>query len=203
MTTAGIRQTCLVLAAGVLWPALAAPVWAQNAVHVLPQSSFAAPAYPHYGYGYGYGYSSTLFEGVLRGRADVVRASGEAAVLWAEAERKHQDAVRLSLENSVRRLQVRHERERMGLAHRLAVQELRRNAAEARRASRTGSAVLPVKSVLADAETRASNKVDLGRSLLERGRELSARRWFENVVAEFPETEAAVEAQQLLAGLAN
>ena len=193
MATPGTLRTQVILAAGLLAAALPArTAWAQAAAHVTP--AFGVGFYPYYGHGY----SSSLPEGILRGRADVVRALGEAAVLWAEAERKHQDAVRLALENRVRRLQTRQERERMGRTHRIEVQELRRALVASRRAARTGSSALPVKTALADPDTRAANKLDLGRSLLERGREPSARRWLKSVIAEYPESGAAVEASELL-----
>ena len=160
----------------------------------------APVVWPYYGYG-NYPHSSTLPEGVLRGRAELTRAAGEASLYWAEAEARYQIARRRALENRLRALQIRQERERLGLAHRRAVRELRRAANESRR-SGLADAMLPEPSPIRfDTELRASNKLGLGRSLLERGREESAYRWLESLMIEFPDTRAAVEAENLLIAL--
>jgi hypothetical protein len=70
----------------------------------------ATPA-PASGYGWGFGYhSSTAFEGYARGRADVIRAKGEANLNNALAQREWESAYKQYLENRVNRVRTFYER---------------------------------------------------------------------------------------------
>jgi hypothetical protein len=152
-----------------------------------------------YEYDSAYGHhSSTAQEGVLRGSADGLRAVGETSVYVAEAERRHQDAVRQSLENRLRLLQVRQEMERMILAHRTAIREMRRASTLSHQQDSASAEAIAMQLDPVVLEKRALNKLHLAETLLEKGREEAGRRWLEDLVAEFPETQAAEQARMLL-----
>ena len=94
---------------------------ADEPVVPLPRPVFAGgvsiPTGGYYG-GVHFGAASTAHESILRGRADVIRARGENALLTAEALRSLEEAKSRFLDNEVKRLNVRHERERLGIARR-------------------------------------------------------------------------------------
>lgn len=91
-----------------------------------------APA-PSAGYGWGFGYhSSTAFEGYARGRADVIRAKGEANLNNALAQREWESAYKQFLENRVNRVRTFYERREIYNQQQAKVYAERRDKLEAR-----------------------------------------------------------------------
>ena len=79
-----------------------------------------SPYYPHH-HPWWWGYRVyNPWEGVLRGKADVIRAQGQRAKANAEARVTNEEARRKAMENQVVRVQTHLERERMGREQRAA-----------------------------------------------------------------------------------
>src|SRR5262245_34711728 len=74
-------------------------------------------------YGFG-GHASTFQEGVLRGEAELLRAEGEAALNSAEALRSVEAAVDQALDNRVKTLAVRQQRQLMARLHQAQLQRM-------------------------------------------------------------------------------
>lgn len=133
---------------------------------------------------------------VLHGCSDLLRSAGQRELLHYEALRSREAAVEHALENSVRRLEVRQQRQLMGLQHR----ETQRRAERARRAASPATTESEPVDEAADAERRAANKLHLARGLLAAGRHTAADRYLEDIIHDFAGTAAAKEAGLLLAG---
>lgn len=163
---------------------------------------------PHLGFGPGYfygGHASTFQEGVLRGQADLVRARGEQNLNNAQALRHVEEAVDRALDNHVKTLATRQEREMMARQHRAEVARLKeQRQSEARAARLLAQAEAEVEVDLAElaakAERLAASKLELARKLQAQGRVAKAREWMQQIVAEYPGTAAAREVGVMLAG---
>jgi len=85
------------------------------------------------GYGWGFGYhSSTAFEGYARGRADVIRAKGEANLNNALAQREWESAYKQYLENRINRVRTFYERREIYNQQQAKLYAERRDKLEAR-----------------------------------------------------------------------
>lgn len=156
------------------------------------------------GYCYG-GHAATLQESVLRGHADVVRAHGENALNTAEALRSIEAAREHALENKVKRLAVRQQREMMARAHQAEVERL-----ELARRMEVRSAALQAKAEAEAAmtpaekaekrERLAAGKLDLARRLAEQGHAEKAQEFMDEIARDYPGTAAAREVSLLIAG---
>jgi hypothetical protein len=71
--------------------------------------------YPHYGF-YGGFHSSTLAEGYLRGRAELIQARGVASLYYAQALREREEARNLYLENRMANFRYHAERRELRAA---------------------------------------------------------------------------------------
>lgn len=169
----------------------------------LPRPTFAAGVAPVVGVHGDFrtgAAASTAHESILRGRADVIRAQGENALLVAEALRSFEEAKSRFLDNEVKRLAVRQERRRMGLAEqqeRFARYQARRETTMAlNRAAREMQATyVPADEI---AETQAQNKLRLAKNLLINGRFESGIVGLIDVTRKYTETAAADEAAAIL-----
>lgn len=163
---------------------------------------------PHWAFGHGFyhgGHASTFQEGVLRGKADLVRARGEQNLNNAQALRHFEEAVDRALDNQVKTLATRQERELMARRHRAELARLKeQRQAEARSARMLAqaeeAAQLDPFELAAMAERLAAGKLELARKLQEQGHVQKAREWLQQIVAEYPGTSAAREVGVLLAG---
>ena len=189
MSTMLQRTSFIAVAAAVLLSGGATQAQDHDHVHFVPRT---------YGSGY-YGwspYSTTWQEGLLHGYSDLLRASGQHEILHNEALRSREAAIEHALENSVRRLEVRQTRQLMGLQHRETQRRLER---ERRAASITNAQDAEPVDEAAEAERRATNKLQLARNLLDAGRQGAAKKFLEDILRDFSETGAAEEAGRLLA----
>ncbi len=177
---------------------------ADDLVAPLPRPTFAggvvAPAVGGYGYLRTGAAASTAHESILRGQADVIRANGEHALLVAEALRSFEEAKSRHLDNEVKRLAVRLERRRMGLAE----QHIRHTEYQSRRettmALNRAAREIQVTStpVAALNETHAQSKLRLAKSLLQNGQIDAGVNGLVNVTRQFTTTAAAEEAAAIL-----
>lgn len=169
-----------------------------------PLPRLSPPVSGHHGDYYG-GHASTFPESVLRGQADVMRASGEQALNTAEALRSLEAAEEHRLDNRVKRLAVRQQREVMARTHRAEMERLKlAQRAEARAArqqeqAETEAAMTP-KEKAARTERLAAGKLELARRLADQGHEAKAQEWMQAIVRDYPGTTAALEVSTLLAG---
>jgi hypothetical protein len=153
--------------------------------------------FPH-GFGFGFG-ATTAFESFARGKADLIRARGESNVLNSQALQNLEEARSRALDNEVKELATRQEKQRMGQA-RLAAEAEQRKADHERylanheRLERTGDGAATV-------EKRAASRLQLARKLIENGKTATARGWLTGLVEQYPETDAALAAAELLASL--
>jgi len=181
--------------------ALSSVAAAQEPAHPLPRPIFSGGVVaPVHGYGHLGGAATTAQESFLRGRADVIRANGENALLTAEALRSLEEAKSRFLDNEVKRLAVRQERRRMGLAEqhrRHAGYQARRNTMMA-----INRASLEIQQTLIPAgeltETRAQSKLRLAKNLLTNGRFESGIAGLEEITQLYAQTGAAREASLIL-----
>ncbi len=170
----------------------------------LPRPTFAggvvAPVIGGYGHLRTGAAASTAHESINRGRADLLRAHGEHALLTAEALRSYEEAKSRFLDNEVKRLAVRQERRRMGLAEqhmRHAEYQARRETTMAlNRAAREMQAThIPAGEIT---ETRAQSKLRLAKNLLINGRIQSGITGLVDVTQQYTHTAAAKEAAAIL-----
>ncbi|MGE4003074.1 MAG: hypothetical protein AB7I48_23025, partial [Planctomycetaceae bacterium] len=158
----------------------------------VPTGGFYGPAF--------FGGGSTAHESILRGRADVIRAQGEAALMTAEAARSFEEAKSRFLDNEVKRLAVRQERRRLGIAeraHRYEHIQLKRETQMAlNRAAREVQAAA-VESV--QIESQADSKLRLALDLLQRGNVEAGTASLQEITRQFGQTEAAQQAASILA----
>lgn len=147
---------------------------------------------------YGYGHSATFQESVLHGQADLVRAHGENAVNTAEALRSLEAAEEHRLDNKVKRLSVRQQRQIMGRTHKAEVQRLKlaqRAEMKAAREQERAEAEASMSSTEKEArlERLAASKLTLARKLAEQGHDEKAREWMNEILRDYPGTAAALE----------
>ncbi|MCA9024778.1 MAG: hypothetical protein KDA86_06160 [Planctomycetaceae bacterium] len=170
----------------------------------LPRPTFGsgvvAPVVGGYGYHRTGAAASTAHESILRGRADVIRAQGEQALLIAEALRSYEEAKSRFLDNEVKRLAVRQERRRMGLAdqhERFAKYQARRETTMAlnRAAREIQATYVPAEQIT---ETHAQTKLRLAKNLLINGRIDSGISGLVEVTQKYTNTDAAEEAAAIL-----
>jgi hypothetical protein len=174
--------------------------------HKLPHAGFHIA--PHWVFGPGHfygGHASTFDEGVLRGRADLARARGEQALNNAQALRHLAAAVDYALDNHVKTLATRQEREMMARRHLAELARLKeQRQAEARTARLLAQAEAEAEldrfELAAKAERLAAGKLQLACRLQEQGHTDKAREWLREIVAEYPGTAAAREVGIMLAG---
>jgi len=168
----------------------------------LPRVSVSGGGDSDYGH---FGGAATFQESVLRGEAEVLRARGEQALNTAEALRSLEAAEDHALDNKVKRLSVRQQRELMARNHKAQVQRLKlAQRAEVRSArlqeqSEAEAALSPTEKV-ERLERLAAGKLSLARKLAEQGKADTAREWMEQIVQEFPGTSAAREISLMIAG---
>ncbi len=153
--------------------------------------------FPH-GFGFGFG-ATTAFESFARGKADLIRARGESNVLNSQALQNLEEARSRALDNEVKELATRQEKQRMGQSRLAADAEQRkadheRYLANHERLEHTGSEA-------ANAAKRAASRLQLARKLIENGKTATAREWLTGLVEQYPETDAALAAAELLASL--
>lgn len=153
---------------------------------------------------YGYGHSATFQESVLHGQADLVRAHGENAVNTAEALRSLEAAEDHRLDNKVKRLSVRQQRQIMGRTHQAEVQRMKlaqraemKSAREQERAE--SEALMSPAEKAAKLERLAANKLALARKLAAQGHDEKAREWMDEIVRDYPGTAAAHELSPMVA----
>ena len=177
---------------------------ADEPAYPLPRPTFAggvvAPAVGGYGYLRTGAAASTAHESILRGRADVIRASGEHALLVAEALRSYEEAKSRYLDNEVKRLAVRQERRRMGLAEQqmqFAKYQARRETTMALNRARN-EIQLSTTPVTELTETRAKSKLRLAKNLLINGRYDEGVNGLVEVTQQYTQTAAAEEAVSIL-----
>jgi hypothetical protein len=177
-----------------------------------PSSSYSQPPLPRVTapaggdgyYGYGHGHSATFQESVLHGQADLVRAHGENALNTAEALRSFEAAEDHRLDNKVKRLAVRQQRQIMGRNHKAEVQRVKlaqraeMKAAREQERSEAEASLSPAEKA-ANLERLAANKLALARKLEEKGHEEKAREWMDEIVRDYPGTAAALEISPTLA----
>ncbi len=149
------------------------------------------------GYG-GYG-ASTAYSASLNGHADVLRARGTYNLMSSMAARNYEEARSRAMDNAVKAIATRQERERMGIAKQEAKRQEKKEAAARLAANRAiDNRKLEISS---EQEERAASRLFLARKLVENGKTETARDWLREIVEEHAETEAAVTAGQLLAQL--
>jgi hypothetical protein len=164
-----------------------------------PLPRVTAPAGGDGYYGYGLGHSGTTAqESVLHGEADVIRAHGENALNTAEALRSLEAAEDHRLDNKVKRLAVRQQRQIMGRNHKAEVTRIKlaeraevKAAVERERADAEAS--LSPAERAEKLERLAANKLALARKLAEQGKEEAARKWMDEILRDYPGTAAALE----------
>lgn len=177
---------------------------ADEPVVPLPRPVFAGGlAAPGGGY-YGpvrFGAATTAHESINRGRADLLRAQGENALLNAEAARSREEAKSRFLDNEVKRLAVRHERKRLGIAERAHhyehLQSKRETQMALNRAARAAQDALPEAALI---ETNAQTQLRLAKQLLQDGQVDSGVAQLQLITEQFSQTGAAREAASLLDG---
>ena len=170
----------------------------------LPRPTFAAGYTAPYAGGYGYlrtgAAASTAHESFLRGRADVIRATGEYKLLVAEALRSYEEARSRRLDNDVKELATRQERRRMWYAE----QQVRHDQLQSRRemtmalnraAREAKMHVVPTEQLT---ESRAQSKLQLAKNLLNNGRYESGINGLVEITQQFAHTAAAQEAAGIL-----
>jgi tetratricopeptide (TPR) repeat protein len=173
--------------------------------HQVPHTGYRFAPYWSFGPGFYYGgHASTFQEGVLHGEADLVRAWGEQNLNNAQALRHFEEAVDRALDNQVKTLATRQEREMMARQHRAEVARLKQQRqAEARsarlQAQAEEEAQLDPFEQAAKTERLAAGKLELARKLQEQGHVEKAREWMQEIVAEYPGTAAAREVGVVLA----
>jgi hypothetical protein len=153
--------------------------------------------FPH-ALGFGFG-ATTAFESFARGKADLIRARGESNVLNSQALQNLEEARSRALDNEVKKLATRQEKQRMGQARLAAAAEQRKADHERYLANhelleRTGGDATTV-------EKRAASRLQLARKLIENGKTATAREWLTVLVDQYPETDTALAAAELLASL--
>jgi hypothetical protein len=154
-----------------------------------------SPAYHAGGHWGGGNFVGTAQSAALHGQADVLRSIGQRNLLNAEARRSLEEARDRALDNSLKTLEIRQERQRLGRARIAEEQQQRRAARDRARYLREGSRS-PT-----DPEAVAASRLTNALNLLDRGQRDDARKWLARLTAEFPRTEAAGEAADLLAAL--
>ena len=160
-------------------------------------ASTAAGGY--YGAAY-FGGGTTAHESIDRGHADLMRAQGENALLNAEALRSLEEAKSRFLDNEAKRLAVRQERTRMGIAERSHryehIQSKRETQMALNRAAREiQHATVPHAVQL---ETQAQNKLRLAINLLNNGSFQSGVTYLQEITEQFAPTAAAKRAATIL-----
>ncbi len=192
-----------IVLSGLIAVALGSVAKAQEPVHPLPRPVFSGGvSVPTGGY-YGaanFGGATTAQESILRGHADVIRARGEHALLTAEAARSFEEAKSRFLDNEVKRLAVRQERTRLGIAertHRYEHVQARRETQMAlnRAARELQQATVPA---AVQQESRAQNKLRLAINLLNNGRVDSGVVYLQEITEQFSQTDAAQRAATIL-----
>jgi hypothetical protein len=188
---------------GLATQASAGEPYSPNGQAPLPRG--AVPVGGHGYYGYHGGHAATFQESVLRGEAEVRRARGEQALNTAEALRSLEAAKDQALDNQVKRLAVRQNRELMARTHRAEMQRLKlAQRAAVREAllqeqAETEAAMSPAEKA-EKFERLAAGKLDLARRLKERGHSETAQEWMNEIVEQYPGTAAAREVSLLIAG---
>ncbi len=172
-------------------------------VHPLPRPVFSGgvsiPVGGYYG-GASFGGATTAHESILRGQADVIRARGEHALLTSEAARSFEEAKSRFLDNEVKRLAVRQERKRLGIAeraHRHEYLQARRETQMAlnRAAREIQQATVPA---AVQRESQAQNKLRLALNLLNNGKIDSGVAYLQQITEQFGQTDAAQRAATIL-----
>jgi hypothetical protein len=166
----------------------------------LPRLTVPAVGDGYHGYyGYGLGHSATTAqESVLHGRADVIRAQGENALNTAEALRSLEAAEDHRLDNKVKRLAVRQQRQIMGRNHKAEVtrnklaERAEVKAAVERERAEAEASMSPGEKA-ERLERLAANKLALARKLAEQGKKEAAQKWMDEIVRDYPGTAAALE----------
>ena len=150
------------------------------------------------------GGATTYEESVMQGEAALMRAVGAYELNTAEAFRSYEAAVDQALDNQVKQLEVRHERERMARIHKAEMERTRlARRAEARASAQAraeAEAAMSADEKAAKQERLAAGKLKLARRLQARGRYEAARRWMQEIVVEYPGTAAAREITPIIAG---
>lgn len=189
------------------WGSVAVVVLAASPVLAQSHSLVDAPSFSNpvpfvyagsHGYG-GWGGVGTAYSAAVHSQADVIRARGENALLAGQAARHFQEARSRALDNVVKEMATRQERERMGLARQEAQRQERKETA-ARLMARRDRQERSVESA-SEQELRASSRLFLARKLIENGKGDTGREWLEEIVGQHSGTVAAVEAGELLAQL--
>ena len=150
------------------------------------------------------GGATSYEESVMNGQAAMMRAYGDWALNTAEALRSYEEAVDKALDNKVKRLEVRQERQRMGRTHQAEVQRIRlarqADAREAQQAREEVEAAMSSAEKTAERERLASGKLELARRLQQHGKFAAAQRWMREIVEEYPGTACAREISPLIVG---
>lgn len=189
--------------AGLLSLSLGRLTMADEPVVALPRPVFAGGVSIPAGGFFGptiFGGGTTAHESILRGRADIIRARSEAALNTAEALRSLEEAKSRFLDNEVKRLAVRQERRRLGIAERAHryehIQQKRETQMALNRAAREVQATA-VESV--QVESEADSKLRLALDLLQRGNVEAGIASLQEITKQFGQTEAGQQAASILA----
>ncbi|MBX3438547.1 MAG: hypothetical protein KF861_13730 [Planctomycetaceae bacterium] len=158
----------------------------------IPAAGFYGPAY--------FGGGSTAHESILRGQADVIRARGEHALMTAEAARSLEEAKSRYLDNEVKRLTVRQERKRLGIAERAHRYEHIQSRRETQMAlNRAAREVQQAAAATVQIESQAEGKLRLAIDLLKRGNVEAGVASLQEIAQQFHQTEAGQQAASILA----